>query len=204
MTINAGALMTIDLEDGLKLYKTHQDAAMQALGQKGFPSPAIPVIQTAAGPVYFRGEIPTDLTQITDDQLGTFMSAMSGWITYVDTELAKADSSKTGAEVELELVEARLRIVYRIDEDGKKRSNPERDDYVRVDRRYVEAKSQVLYWETIYRYVKAIYAGAHKNWESISRRITQRGQELERDRRGGSVGSAPLPAGPLFGRGGRP
>lgn len=198
LTVNA----EIDLQDGIDLYTNTMASSLTMLSQKGFAPPTPPIYQTSTGQMYYRGELPTDLTALTDDQLGTYMGLLSEWNGYVQFQLAEADSQLSAAKAQLALVEAKLRISYKYDEEGKKRSNPERDDCVGSDRRYVDANKNTLYWETIWRYTKAIAFRAEQAFSAVSRRITQRGQEVDRDRRTGNVtGHTNVPTGPLFGHG---
>lgn len=190
----------IDLQDGIDLYTNTMASSLTTLGQKGFVPPPLPMYNTQTGQMYYRGELPADLTLLSDDQLGTYMGLLSEWNGYVQFQLAEADSQLSAAKAQIALVEAKLRIAYKYDEEGKKRSNPERDDCVGSDRRYVDANKNVLYWETIWRYTKAIAFRAEQAFSAVSRRITQRGQEVDRDRRTGNVtGHTNIPNGPLFG-----
>lgn len=189
----------ISLAEGLELYESKMASALANINQKGFVSPAPPQVATAAGPQYFRGELPTDVTALTDDQLGTFMGLLSAWNDYVQHQLAEADTQLSKAKSSQALVEANLRIMYQKDAEGKKRSNPERDDYVGIDRRFIDAQSSTLYWETMWRYTKAVANAAEQSFNTISRRITQRGQEVDRGRREGNAGGGNnLPQGPIF------
>lgn len=191
----------ITLEEGLEVYNTKMQAAYATLAQKGFPTPAIPVMTTNIGQQPYKGELPQDLTALSDNELGVYMGLLAEWNAYVQFQLAEADAQLSQAKSAIALVEAKLRIAYKFDEERKKRSNPERDDYVRVDQRYIQADSNVRYWETIWRYTKAIAFSAEQAFNAVSRRITQRGQDIERNRReGGVTGHTNVPAGPLFGQ----
>lgn len=191
----------ISLEEGVGLYEARIQQAMATLNTKGFTMSAPPTVQTQGGTMPYRGELPPDLTTLNDSQLGTYMGLLSEWSTYVRTQMAEAQANFDEALAEQVLIEAKLRISYKMDEDGKKRSNPERDDMVGADRRYVEAKSKVIYWDTIRNYIKAIAFGAEAKFSAISRRITQRGQDLERERRThGTTGGSNIPTGPMFNR----
>jgi hypothetical protein len=190
----------IDFQEGVDLYQSRSQAAIAALGQKGFNPPNQPVYATQAGRQYYQGELPADLTTLTDDHLGGYMGLLSEWNGYVQYQLAEADSQLLHAKAQLAFIEAKLRIAYKYDEEGKKRSNPERDDHVGSDRRYLEVNSQVIYWETFWRYTKAVAFKAEQSFAAVSRRITQRGQSIDRDRTTGNVtGHVNLPQGPLFG-----
>ncbi len=192
---------SISLDDGLAIYQSRLAAAYTTIGQKGYPTPVAPTMQTLQGAVPYRGELPPDITSLTDDQLGTYMGLLSEWNSYVQFQLAEADANLTQAKAALALTEAKLRVMHRLDDEGKKRSNPERDDYVQSEKAFVEANSLVIYWDTVWRFTRAIAWNAEHAFSTISRRITQRGQDIERQRReGGVTGHTNLaPTGPLFG-----
>jgi hypothetical protein len=69
-----------------------------------------------------------------------------------------------------------------------------------TDPRFNEAKSRVLYTEAVYKLTKTIRDKAQRNWETISRRITQRGQEIDRMKRESNVAGVPIMAGRAFRR----
>lgn len=187
----------ISLEEGIQLYEQRAQQALQLLHSKGFTQPVPPVYQTQAGTHPYQGSIPTNLPDLNDDQLGSYMGLLTEWNGYVQYQLAEADVQYSKVKAILEHVEAKLRIAFGRDEDDKKRSNPERDDYMKSDRRYLEANSNVIYWETLYTHIKAIANSAEQAFAAVSRRITQRGQEIDRGNRGGTVQN--IPHGAMFG-----
>jgi hypothetical protein len=171
------------------------------LRAKGFGNAKIPSVDTPAGPQPYQGNVPHNLPELTDDQLGFHLGLLSEWNNYVQQQLAESDVHLQKVKAILEHVEAKLRIAYTRDEEDKKRSNPERDDMMTADRRYIEANSHVIYWETLFTHIKAIANSADQAYSAVSRRITQRGQEIDRNNRSGSLnGHSNIPAGPLFGR----
>jgi len=100
----------------------------------------------------------------------------------------------TVAEGKLNMVEAHLLMVHKKDGE-KKRPEPERKAMVLTDRRYIEAQANAIYHETYYRYVNAIYKNADQNYTAISRRISQRQQDVERQKRTSGFGNI---SGPMF------
>ncbi len=58
-----------------------------------------------------------------------------------------------------------------------------------VDKRYVEIRRNVLYTEGVYRFTRAIAESADKNWDTVSRRISQRQKETDRGGRENGVGA---------------
>jgi hypothetical protein len=193
----------ISLEEGIQKYQESAASAFDLLYQREFPMPEPPTCHSKEGVKPYRGELPSDLTSLSDNDLGTYMGLLTEWNNYVQTQLAEADTKLAEVRAIMELTEAKLRILYTRDPDGKKRSNPERDDLMTADRRYVEARSRVLHWETVYKYIKAIANSAENAFSAVSRRITQRGQEIDRMNRQGHVSGNSntngVPAGRMFG-----
>lgn len=186
------------IEEGIQLYEAKAQQALQFLHAKGFTQPNPPQMTTNIGVMAYQGSIPTNLPDLDDNQLGMYMGLLTEWNSYVQYQLAEADVQFQKTKSILEHVEAKLRIAYGRDEEDKKRSNPERDDFMKSDRRFVEAKSNLIYWETMYTHIKAIANSAEQAFSAVSRRITQRGQEIDRGNRGNSVNNIPH-NGPMFG-----
>lgn len=195
---------TMPIEEGQALYEDRAQRALSVLAHKGFGGAKPPMMHTTAGSMPYQGSIPANLPELNDNELGVYLGLLSEWNNYVQQQLAEASVNFTKAKAILEHVEANLRIAYQIDENDKKRSNPERDDYMTSDRRFVEAKSNVIYWDTLYTSIKAIANSAEQAFAAVSRRITQRGQEIDRNNRvGGTTGQSNIPPGPIFGGRGR-
>ncbi len=188
------------IEEGIRLYEEKAQHALNLLHQKGFGPRQAPTMNSQIGVVSYQGTIPTNLPELSDDQLGYYMGLLTEWNAYVQYQLAESDVHREKAKAILEHVEAKLRIAFGRDEEDKKRSNPERDDYMRADRRYLQANSDLIYWETLYAHIKAIANSAEQAFSAVSRRITQRGQEIDRGNRGNTVSNIGH-GGPIFGRG---
>lgn len=181
-----------------------EESVMAKITSMGLGIPGKPVYADATGAShYFEGDIPHDLTQLTDQQLGFYMSMVTAWMSYVGGQKTLADMRKTIAREQLEVFEAKLRISNKADEEGKRRSNPERDDIVRKHRQIVEARSAYIQLEAIYKFTVTIFNGAEQKFAAISRRITQTTNTHSNNNRSTNVQNQPQPGGhPLF-RGGR-
>jgi hypothetical protein len=191
----------ITLEDGRALYETRTQQAMQTFSSMGFGVAIPPMVESQAGPVPYQGHIPANLPELDDTQLGHQIGLLSEWNSYVQQRLAETSVQLAKSKSILEHVEAQLRIAYQMDDNDKKRSNPERDDYMTVDSRFVQAKSDWLYWDTLHTAIRAIANSAEQAFAAVSRRITQRGQTIDRENRvGATTGHTNIPAGPMFGR----
>jgi hypothetical protein len=189
----------MSIEEAMAFFDTRAAQAVNALVVKGFSMPARPQMNTTAGMQYYSGELPHDITSLSDNELGRYMGLLSEWSQYVNCQLAESDLQLQSSKAKLVVLEARLRRLYQKDEEGKKRSNPERDDYMQSDRRHIEQSGEVLYWEGVYGYIKAIAKAADNSFAAVSRRITQRGQDIDRNnRQGNSTGHTNIGPGPIF------
>lgn len=185
----------ISLEEAANVLGTVPARVTQALAQKGFfGNSTPPTVQTAQGQVPYNGSIPPDLTSLTDQMLGYYLGLLSGWMDYVQQQLAEAHSSMTTSTAKLEFVNAHLLMIHKKDGE-KKRPEAERKAMVLIDRRYVESQAESIYHETFYRHVKAIATSAEQNYSAISRRISQRQQDIERQKRTTGLGNV---TGPMF------
>jgi len=180
----------LPLDDGLNCYRI-REAVLVEYQKRGLPMPPAPMRQHEP----YQGDIPNDLTTLNDQELGQYMSLLSLWINYVGIQMAMAKMEKTIAEHQLMFTEATIRLSYKRDEDGKKRTGPERDDMVHCDRRYIEANRTFIFLEAFASLISVVYKSAEQNFNAISRRITQRGQETERGNRGHNVQQTQVPTG---------
>lgn len=199
---NFAAGTDVTIEEGVEIYERKAQMAIDALKQKGFGTPTPPMVQTDVGPMAYQGHIPPNLPDLNDNQLGYYMGLLSEWNNYVQTQLAEASVQLAKARSILEHVEAKLRIAYGTDnETDKKRTVQERDDFKTSDRRYIQANSDVIYWDTIYTSIRAVANAAEQGFAAVSRRITQRGQEIDRNGRNNGINQGNIPvAGPMFGQ----
>lgn len=176
------------LDEGISAYQI-RDQVIAEFHKRGFGMPQAPVWHNGQAQALYQGEIPSDLTVISDQQLGFYMSLLSLWINYVGIQMAMARMEKTIARQQLEFTEATIRLSYKQDDDGKKRTSQEREDMMRCDRRFIDANRTYLYLETFASLTEVVYKSAEQNFNAISRRITQRGQDSDRGNRGHSVSS---------------
>lgn len=171
-----------DFDGGLAAYSIHTQV-MDQYQRGGFSIPHAPQ-QLLDGQVHpYRGEIPENVSDLSDDQLAQYMNMLSLWLEYVGTQQTLADMSHKEAEAQLDFAESTIRLTYKTDTEGKKRTAQERDDMVKTDIRYIKCRSTALYMETYLALVSNRYRAASQHYKVISRRITQRGQEIERGNR---------------------
>ena len=194
----------MQLQDGLNAYRI-QEGVLKAFQERGFKLPDHPQYMTEQGPAPYQGTIPDDLTVLDDNQLGRYMSLLSGWIEYVSTEVSLADLSRIAAKEQLEFTTSKIRLTYRMDEEGKKRTVQDINDLMRNDPRFVESNRAFLHLEGYYTLIKNKLKAAEQNYKAISRRISQTIADSDRDNRNHSAGKhrMPTPGRPLVpGRGG--
>ncbi len=176
----------LPLDDGQNVYRI-RDAVLAEFQRRGFIIPAAPTWVVNGVVSTYQGDIPSDLTVLTDQQLGQLLSMLSGWLAFTGIQMAIARMEKTVANSQLEFTEATIRFSYKYDEDNKKRTVQERDDMVHCDRRYVEAHRSYIYLDSFCTLVELVHKSAEQNYNAVSRRITQRGQEIDRGNRNSGV-----------------
>jgi hypothetical protein len=175
----------MDVEE-MKRQLTVADLAYQAVTSRGFAFPTLPNQQ-------YHGVLPSNLIHLDDNNLGELLGQIASWCLYADTELAQARAARNQAEEILNSISARLRLSVKMGSEGKRKpSNPELDDVVNSDPRIIEAKRNYLFAEAVFDYTKQLTTAAQRDWETVSRRITQRGQEIERNRRTEGTGTVPV------------
>jgi hypothetical protein len=139
----------------------------------------------------YKGEMPPDITALDDEKLGILLSNLSTWCGYVEGKLAEAKVLMDSASLELEKTQAQIRVNLKSDQNGKKLTNPERDDITNSNPKIVELASKALFTEAVYNMTKVVLNNAQRNWDTASRRITQRGQQIERMKREDNVAGIP-------------
>lgn len=192
----------LSLEEGLDRYDVKLQEALSRLTNSGFYLPQAPSYANQMGIfTEYRGDIPADVTTLTGDQISWYMSMLASWTSYVGAKLAEADINAASTKEKLEFLIAKLSSALIGAKRGNKTlSNSGINSIVCCDPRYVEIQSKLIYYQASYKMLRAVAKSAEHNWETLSRRITQNGQELDRGRRS-PTGN--IPTGPMFGRGTR-
>lgn len=181
-----------DLEAGAQKFNT-AEAALSAFYQRGFTPPPMPAQQQFGQPYTYAGVLPQNLPQLDDISLGSLLTQISTWLAYAEAELAKAESLRSDVENRLEFLKARIRIALKANPpEGKKLTEQDKKDWVTADPRVVQEQVNLLFTTALYEYTKSIVKTGQRDWETTSRRITQRGQEIDRMSREGSLGSVPV------------
>lgn len=175
------------LEEGQAQLSVTQQA-MQYVTDCGFHFPDLPQQN-------YRGVMPSDISHLNDEQLGILLSEIAAWASYGATKLSIAKQACNEAESKLNFIKCRIRIAVRSSEEYRKLSNPDKDDLVGADPRVLEAERTFRFYEAVHDYTKELMSAAQRDWDTVSRHITQRGQETERNRRGENVGSIPVMSG---------
>lgn len=180
-----------DVDEGARALDVYQDA-MAHVQSRGINSPVLP----ASG---YRGEMPQDLTSLDDDELGDLLNNLSQFTGYVESELAQAQAKLDSAKAQYEYIYAGTRLKVKAGSEGRL-TDRDKTDLVVTHPSVRDAQAKVLYAESIYRLTRTIREQAQRNWETASRRITQRGQEVERMKREHSVAGIQMPQGRSFRR----
>ena len=178
-----GLMPVSDIDHGSRMLNVAQDVR-QKFESNGFAPPA----GLANG---FRGDLPPDITTLSDDELGDLLNNLSQYLGFVEFKLVEAEMEKAEAESQKEFIRARVRM--NVKGSGERMTAQDKTDVVEVDDRVLAAERKVLYTTGYYDMLKVVRNNVQKNWETASRRITQRGQAIERQVRGHNVSNVPVP-----------
>lgn len=179
-----------DLAVGLDMISKKAEAAIENLKKMGFNLiMAKPQIydEDLKTTVDCDGEIPVDLTALSDRELGKHLGKLSSWITFINTHLSISNVRWVEAKTKMEFAEAKIRLsIPKSDADGKI-TNPDRDARVQTDLRYLSLKTDFQYWDGIVSYLKPMLESAQQRYAAVSRRISQRHIEVAQHNRGNSA-----------------
>lgn len=183
----AGTLGKVELLPPIDLYEGQahlqvSQRAREVVAQLGVAYPQPP----KSG---FQGDLPEDITSLDDEQLGDLLNNLSQLLSYLDFKLADAENQRNEAEAILKYVQARIRMAMKA--EGKKTTVGDKNDATNTDPRVVTAWGTSLCANHIYELTKALRNRAQSGWETVSRRITQRGQEVDRMRRESNIAGVP-------------
>lgn len=171
-----------DIDSGQRSLSVSQDV-LAAMTQHGF-SPAVP-------PVNYRGEMPDDLTQLDSNRVIELLSRISRWGEYVEDQLALAKIRMNEAEQSLEFVKARIRIGLRSGNETGKLTVQDKNDLVITDPRVVAATRAYTYQMSFYEMLKSMSTSTQRNWDTVSRRLTQLGYDINRQVREHNMSNVP-------------
>ena len=141
----------------------------------------------------FKGEMPDDITFLDDNALGKLLSDMSSFLGYVQTQLSIAElDMKTDNDV-FEHTSAQLRIQLKNDHEtySGKLTTKDKDDLLEINQLYQGAKNRMRFSEAKYILMKTMYETKERDWNTVSRRITQMGQQVDRAKRDVNVSNIP-------------
>lgn len=171
-----------EMEKGTAAFDIHTPA-MQAVVDMGFVIPGAP----ADG---FRGDV-SKLTDLDDNQLGDLLQKLDKYCEWVESEYAIIESVVSQCQEQLDFVRARVRITIKATQRGRL-TEGDKKDMVDTNIKVIEAKRSLLYYETMLTIIKSIKNGSQRKWDTVSRRITQRGQEIERMKRETNIAGVPM------------
>ena len=173
---------TIEPQEGMVKLDVYKDA-LAHVESSGLALPALP----SNG---YKGFMPQDITSLEDDELGDLLNNLSQYCGYIDVELSIAQTKMDIAKSQYEHMYSNTRLRVKAAAEGKM-TDRDRTDMVITNRNVVTAQAEMLYEETIYRLTRNIRDQVQRSWETVSRRITQRGQEIDRMKRENSVAGIP-------------
>ncbi len=186
----AGALETLMLDEVAPMETTKEQFHQQQTVYN-YVHGALQIPQVGK-PIGNLPVLPQDLTSLDDNQLGYQLSMFAQWVGYIDWHLANVDGERQQADAYLTFIQARVRIAIKAKGGEKKMTTKDKDDVTETNPEVVSAMQKQMFWESTYRLTKAVRDSVQLGWETISRRITQRGQEIERMRRETNIQNVPV------------
>lgn len=141
----------------------------------------------------YQGEMPSDITTLTDEELGNYLNKLSEWTNFIEYRLKEAAVSMEDERNVYEYIRARVRIEIKSNKEELGRiTEGDKNDLVIAETRVRDAIFRKTYSEALHELILAIRNGSQRNWETVSRRITQRGQDVQRQSRLSNVAGVPV------------
>lgn len=182
---NMTLIQPMSEEEGIQKLSSSPAKALKDLYDSAIPIPS--------KPQDYDGNVPRSLKNMSEEDLGDLLNKQSEWAAWIHFELAKAEAYREAARGEMDFLRAKIRLSLKRDETGAKLTVKDKDDWVEADPRVVDAVFRHDYWNSMYRLTRAIAERAQRDWDTISRRITLRGQSIDRVVRGHNVANIPVP-----------
>jgi hypothetical protein len=177
----------VGIEEGALSYNSAQ-LALQSFHSQGFRLPQDPGTQN---PQAYNGTLPHGLENFDNSHLASLLHQVSGWLGWVSGVLTTERGGLADSTEKLEFIKGGLRLAVQ-EANEKKMSAQDKDDIIGADPRTHAASAEVRYYSRRVDLLKMLYDNGQRDWETVSRTITVRGQELERTRRGENVGNIPI------------
>lgn len=126
-------------------------------------------------------DMPEDITNIPDYELGEYLNKQTQWAGYLSQKLAEYESYYTVILNELEFTQANIHTDYLKDDNISRTKITERKELMKTDKRYVALNREKLRYEIICNIIKANLNATNNNWVNLSRQITLKGQDQQRE-----------------------
>jgi hypothetical protein len=167
------------------------DAALAQFRSLGLQPPTVPTEG-------YAGDLPTDLTSCDDNYLGALLNMCSNYSAFVEFQWAKARSERDAADAQLDLARAYARALIKAQYSNQKLTNDDRKDLIELDPRVRTATQNAMFYSALYSLIEAVRARAQRNWETVSRHITLRGQRIQQMQRDVNVAGVPRTFGQTY------
>jgi hypothetical protein len=178
----------VSIDEGASHYQAVSNQVLQAFHQEGHRLPGQP---SAAQQGAYDGTLPANTEELDNHKLAALLHQVSGWMSWVNGGMAACRTQLSHATHQLEFLRAGLRQAV-AEASTKKMSAQDKDDVIALDPRAHEAELAMLYYEGRMDLYRMLSECGQRDWETVSRIITVRGQELERTRRGENVSNIPI------------
>lgn len=126
-------------------------------------------------------KMPKDIGSLPDNELGEFLNQQTQWAGYLGSKLSEFESYLTVLQNELEFAAAAIHSGYLRDDVISRTKITERKELMKTDKRYVALNREKLRYEIICNIIKANLNATNNNWVNLSRQITLKGQDQQRE-----------------------
>ena len=168
---------SITLSEGERLY---EQATLRGVGRFESAGLRLPDRPRTVDGDEFDGQLPSDVNNFSNRELGDCHVLMCRWADYVHSLLTVAKADCLNAQERLKMVKALVR---------KSKQGPAhtKDDLTLADSRYVDANTLYIAAKTYAELVEGQAQAASRDCRVVSRLIETKRLELEANRRGENI-----------------
>ena len=169
----------VNLEDGMAMYETSVNNALNRLADHGLD---VRADRPKKGNAYFDGRLPDDVSSLSSRDIGELFGLMCQYADYVSSLRVTLQAEERNYGEQLELVKAKVSKT----KEGAAASVL--NDTI-SDIRYVEANARWLEAKTMSELVANIEEAARRDLKTLSRLVEVRKMEFENGGRESNLGS---------------
>ena len=164
---------SVSLEEGEQMY---EDATLRALAGIEGSGLSLPPRPLDKGSEYFDGRLPSNISSLSNLEIGHIHAMMCQHADYVHSLLVQAKADILNTQEKLKLVKALVR-------KSKTGTVQEKEDLTITDIRYVEANERWIEAKTFTALMEGLAEASSRDLKFLSRMIETKRIEIEMNRR---------------------